>query len=86
VDGVRIHSLGSGRRVPNDDGIDLWDCRNVRIRGCEIETGDDCIALFTAEEAVVTGCTLSSRSAGIRVGYCGGPIRNCLFRACPDRV
>jgi hypothetical protein len=79
VAGVWIHSHGSGRIVPNDDGIDLWDCTGVRIRDCQIETGDDCVAVFGGENIVVTGCTLCAKSSGIRVGYTGAPIRNAVF-------
>jgi hypothetical protein len=79
VDGAWIHSHGSGRLVPNDDGIDIWDCQGVRIHDCQIETGDDCVAIFGGEHILVTGCTLSAKSSGIRVGYTGSPIRNAVF-------
>ncbi len=79
VDGVRIHSAASGRRVPNDDGIDLRACRRVRITGCDIDTGDDCIAVFGSQELAVSDCTLRSRSSGIRVGYNTGETRDCVF-------
>jgi hypothetical protein len=79
VDGVRIHSHASDNRVPNDDGIDLRVCRNVSISGCDIDTGDDCIAVFGSRNVTVTGCTLRSRSAGIRLSFSGGETRNCAI-------
>ena len=80
VTGVNINSHDSGRRVPNDDGMDIFKCRNVHISDCDIQTGDDCIAIFGGEALTVTNCTLSSRSSGIRVGYIGGDIRNCTYQ------
>jgi hypothetical protein len=79
VRGVTIHSRASGNRVPNDDGIDLRECRNVHISDATIDTGDDCIALFGSSGLTVTNCTLTSRSAGIRAGFDNGETRNCVF-------
>ena len=44
---------------PNTDGINLWNCRRVRISDCDIQTGDDCI--------VVLG---ESRDVTITITYC----------------
>ena len=80
IEAVRINSDASGRRVPNDDGIDLVECDDVRILGCDIDTGDDCIALFGSQRVVVTNCTLTTRSVAIRVGYDHTrDIRDCVF-------
>ena len=80
IEAVRIHSDASGKRIPNDDGIDLVLCDDVRILGCDIDTGDDCIALFGSQRVVVTNCTLSTRSVAIRVGYDHErAIRDCIF-------
>ena len=80
VRGVDINSLASGRRIPNDDGIDIFNCKNIHISDCDIQTGDDCIAIFAGEKLTVSNCTLSSRSSGIRVGYVGGDIRDCVYK------
>ena len=77
--GVNINSFASGRRVPNDDGIDLVNSSFVHISGCDIQTGDDCIAVFGSEKLTVSNCTLSSRSSGIRVGFNRGNIKDCTF-------
>lgn len=80
IEAVRIHSDASGERVPNDDGIDLVLCDDVRILGCDIDTGDDCIALFGSQRVVVTNCTMTTRSVAIRVGYDHSrDIRDCVF-------
>lgn len=74
VEGIRIlNSL----RMANCDGIDPDHCRNVRIANCHIETADDCIVLKTSgaykaygptENIVVSGCTLTSTSAAVKIG------------------
>jgi hypothetical protein len=77
---VNINSHQSGRRVPNDDGIDIFNSRNVHISNCDIQTGDDCIAIFGGQGVTVANCTLASHSSGLRVGYVGGDIRDCTYK------
>jgi parallel beta-helix repeat protein len=77
--GVAINSFGSGRRVPNDDGIDLVETKYVHISDCDIQNGDDGIAVLGGEKITVANCTLSSRSAAVRVGFAGADIRDCVF-------
>jgi polygalacturonase len=90
VDAVRIDG---DLRMPNNDGIDIDWSSNVRVRGCHITTGDDCISLKTAplsegvtrpcENVVISGCTLTSRSSGVVVGCdVGGPIRDVVVSDC----
>jgi polygalacturonase len=90
IDSLRIDG---DLRMPNNDGIDIDWSSNVRIRGCNISTGDDCISLKTAplsqgitrpcENVVITGCTLRSRSCGIVLGCdVGGPIRDVTASDC----
>ena len=45
IDAIRIDG---DLRMPNNDGIDIDWSSNVRIHGCNISTGDDCISLKTA--------------------------------------
>ncbi|MBZ0296036.1 MAG: right-handed parallel beta-helix repeat-containing protein, partial [Anaerolineae bacterium] len=80
ITGLHIHSKTSDRRVPNDDGIDILHSCDVHISNCTIETGDDCIAIFAGQDITVSNCTLHSRSAGIRVGWMWGEIKNCTFQ------
>ena len=90
IDSLRIDG---DLRMPNNDGIDVDWSSNVRIRGCHIVTGDDCISLKTAplsegitrpcENVVISGCTLQSRSCGIVLGCdVGGPIRDVVVSDC----
>jgi polygalacturonase len=94
-DDVSIDSLhiDGDLRMPNNDGIDIDWSSNVRVHGCHIETGDDCISLKTAplsegvsrpcENVVISGCTLRSRSSGIVLGCdASGPIRDVVVSDC----
>ena len=73
--------------VPNSDGIHCTTCRNVHISNCDLVCGDDAICITSVESrkggvcenVTVSNCTMSSRSAGVRVGYGPNPIRNCVF-------
>ncbi len=62
-------SIKNNMSVPNSDGIDMYDSRNVVIADCDIRAGDDAIAVISTSNLTVTNCNLSSRSSGIRVGY-----------------
>jgi len=75
---ARIHSLTSNLRVPNDDGIDVNGCSRVHISDMDIQTGDDCIALFAGDNITIANSTLRSRSAGIRVGYYRATLRDVV--------
>jgi hypothetical protein len=67
----------------------------VRISGCHIQAGDDCIVLKTTpaytrfgptENITVTGCTLMSTSAAIKIGSESvQDFRNLVFEACTIR-
>jgi polygalacturonase len=80
----------------NGDGIDIDSCKRVRIDGCDISTGDDCIAiksgrgaeayalLQTTEDVVITNCTFAdSIFACIGIGSeTSGGIRNVRIERC----
>ena len=83
IDGIRIRSRENPFKRPegvpsqfhrNSDGLDLVDCRRVRVANCDIESGDDaiCFKSFSTEEKcsdiVVTNCIVSSSSSGIKIG------------------
>lgn len=92
IDGL---SILNDRKIPNCDGIALDCSRNVRISNCHIEAGDDCIVLKTlrqyahygpCENVTVTGCTLASTSAALKIGTeTVGDIRNVVFDGCVVR-
>jgi polygalacturonase len=78
------------------DGIDVDSCRNVRIEGCNIDTGDDSISLKSGrglngarigkptEDVLITGCILNGRRfACIGIGSeTSGGIRNVRIEHC----
>ena len=70
-------SLLNNLKIRNGDGIDLDHSRKVRITGCFIESGDDCICLKNRREyeqygpcrdIVVTNCIMTSRSCAVKIG------------------
>ncbi len=54
-------------RVPNHDGIDCMMWRDVRVSDCDIQTGDDDFAIVNSEHMNVSNCSMTSRSAAIRL-------------------
>jgi polygalacturonase len=80
----------------NGDGIDIDSCKHVRIEGCDIATGDDCIAIKsgrgeeayqlhrTTEDVLITHCTMAdSIFACIGIGSePSGGIRNVRIEHC----
>lgn len=96
-DDVAIHALTirNDLRVPNCDGIDPDHSRNVRISDCHIEAADDCIVIKAlpqyarygpCENIIVTGCTLVSRSAALKIGTeTVSDIRHVVFSDCVVR-
>lgn len=74
IEGITIDN---DLKVPNCDGIDPDRCQDVRISDCMIHCADDCIVLKTTKEfsqfeptrrITITGCTLISTSAAIKIG------------------
>jgi polygalacturonase len=79
----------------NTDGIDPESCRNVRISGCYISTGDDCIMVksgykqiaekpfLPSENIVVTNCTFNAGGCGVGIGSeTAGGVRNLAISNC----
>lgn len=80
----------------NGDGIDIDSCRHVVIDGCDIATGDDCIAiksgrgmegynlLRTTEDVLIKNCSFAdSIFACIGIGSeTSGGIRNIRIEHC----
>lgn len=91
---VKIHGISilNHRRVPNSDGIHICSSRNVLISNCNIESGDDCIAItgitnweLPSDSIIISDCVLISSSAAIRIGHLASKIlrvtvRNIIIR------
>jgi polygalacturonase len=80
---------------PNTDGINPESCNNVRITGCFIDCGDDCITLksgynehgrqkgIPCENIVISDCTFSHGRSAIGIGSeMSGGIRNVTITNC----
>jgi polygalacturonase len=65
---------------PNNDGCDPESCRNVLIKDCLFDTGDDCIAIKSgrdddgrrinrpAENHIIEGCVMKDGHGGVTIG------------------
>ncbi|HZZ17894.1 MAG TPA: glycosyl hydrolase family 28 protein [Opitutaceae bacterium] len=93
LDGLRIDG---DLRMPNNDGLDIDRSSNVRVIGCNISTGDDCISLKAVplsegitkdcENITIANCTLRSRSSGLVLGCdVGGQIHDVVMNDCVIR-
>lgn len=69
--GIKISgiTIENNMDIPNSDGIDLYDSKNITISDCVIQAGDDAIAVISSDNISASNCILHSRSCGIRVGY-----------------
>ncbi len=87
ISGLKINNAPY---AANTDGIDIDCCRNVTIRDCIIDTGDDAITLRgdcaplkdksrVCENIVVNNCVVGSSSSVFRIGVGDGVIRNAVF-------
>ncbi|HKE24049.1 MAG TPA: glycosyl hydrolase family 28 protein [Bryobacteraceae bacterium] len=74
VDGLKIRN---NLEVPNCDGIDPDHCRDVEIRNCDIECGDDAIVVKTTRQTVDYGpsarihvhdCVMATKDSGLKIG------------------
>jgi len=63
IDGVTVESHG-----PNNDGCDPEYCKNVLIKNCTFNTGDDCIAIKAGRD--FDGRTVAIKSENIIIRNC----------------
>lgn len=90
VDGVYIQSHG-----PNNDGCDPEYSKNVIIRNCTFDTGDDCIAIKSGRDAdgrrvgikseniVVQNCKMFDGHGGVTIGSeISSGVRNVYVENC----
>jgi polygalacturonase len=88
--GVTTEGLG-----PNNDGCDPESCRDVLIRGCTFNNGDDCIAIKSgrnadgrrvnvpSENIIVQGCTMKNGHGGVVIGSeVSGGVRDVYAEDC----
>lgn len=70
IDNVNIHN----RAYWNNDGLDITDCRNVRISNCNIDTADDGICLksyytgYCNDSIYIYDCRVSSSASAVKFG------------------
>jgi len=70
IENVKIVSRG----VPHNDGIDIDGCQDVRIKDCDVTSGDDALCFKTTSSKmacsniVVTGMKLKSSQGAIKMG------------------
>ena len=90
VQNVNIYSHG-----PNNDGCDPESCKNVLIKDCVFDTGDDCIAIksgrnndgrrvnVASENIVIQGCRMKDGHGGVVIGSeISGSCRNVYAENC----
>lgn len=90
-DDIRITDLfiDNDPTIPNNDGMHFCGCRRVFVRGCNIVSGDDCIALsgitdwdIPCEDVVISDCILTSSSKAVVIGYMHSIVKNVNVSNC----
>ncbi|WP_346208083.1 glycoside hydrolase family 28 protein [Caldifermentibacillus hisashii] len=90
IDNVSIKNPADS---PNTDGINPESCTNVRISNCNIDVGDDCIAIKSGtedsvervpcENISIINCTMVHGHGGVVLGSeMSGSIRNVTISNC----
>lgn len=83
IKGIKVYN----RAYVNNDGIDIDDCTNVRITGCDITSGDDAICLksyytqFAVDSVYIADCKIHGTGNAIKFGSATfGGFRNITIR------
>jgi polygalacturonase len=92
---VTIEKVSISTHGPNNDGCNPESCKDVLIKDCYFDTGDDCIAIKSgrnadgrrlnvpSENIVVQGCRMKDGHGGITVGSeISGGVRNLFAENC----
>jgi polygalacturonase len=92
---VTINKVTVTSDGPNNDGCDPESCKNVWIKDCYFNTGDDCIAIksgrnadgrrinIPSENIIVQGCTMANGHGGVVIGSeISGGVRNVFAEDC----
>ena len=87
---IRNLKIRADLKGPNCDGLDIDCCRDVLIENCDIDCGDDCIAIRAneahacrvapCERVDVRNCLLRSPACAVRIGVGNGTLRNCTLK------
>jgi hypothetical protein len=67
---VHIFTDGDYGHTPNGDGVDPSSCKNVLIEDCELDTGDDCIAIKAGRDK--DGLRVGRRTENVVIRNCRG--------------
>ena len=92
---VTIQKVTVESQGPNSDGCDPESCKNVLIKDCYFNTGDDCIAIKSgrnadgrrinvpSENIVIQGCSMANGHGGVVIGSeISGGVRNVYAENC----
>lgn len=90
IEGVTVTSNG-----PNNDGCDPESCKNVLIKDCFFNNGDDCIAIKSgrnadgrrlntpSENIIIQNCRMANGHGGVVIGSeISGGVRNVYAENC----
>lgn len=83
IDNISVHSTA----YYNNDGIDISDCKNVRVTNCDVNTSDDGICLKSEagcdgnENIYIANCTIRSSASALKFGTAShGGFKNITVR------
>lgn len=92
---VTIQKVSVNSDGPNTDGCDPESCKNVLIKDCYFNTGDDCIAVksgrnrdgrrinIPAENTLIQNCTMVNGHGGVVIGSeISGGVKNLFAEGC----
>ena len=92
---VTVQNVTIASHGPNNDGCNPESSKDVLIRNCLFDTGDDCIAIksgrngdgrrvnVASENIIVQGCTMKDGHGGVVVGSeISGSCRNVFAEDC----
>lgn len=94
-DNITVQNVTIISHGPNNDGCNPESSKNVLIRNCYFDTGDDCIAIKSGRNAdgrrvgvaskniIVQGCTMREGHGGVVIGSeMSGSVRNVFVEDC----
>nr|WKN37320.1 glycoside hydrolase family 28 protein [Tunicatimonas sp. TK19036] len=92
---VTIQKVTVESQGPNSDGCDPESCKNVLIKDCYFNTGDDCIAIKSGRDAdgrrvnvpseniIIQNCSMANGHGGVVIGSeISGGARNVFAENC----